>query len=320
MKNKLEKMPVISAVAEMPADFAPAPLEAPAEPQSALKNEPSWSSSGSEAYSLYLREIGQTVLLTPAEEVELAKRIKKGDRKAREQMIKANLRLVVKIARDYENLGIPLLDLISEGNIGLMRAVDRFDPSKGAKVSTYAAWWIKQAMHRALANQSRTIRLPIHVGAKLWLIRKAQALLLGRNGREPTNLELGKELHLTARRVGVYLSASHPPSSLDAPLADNQTHTLSEIVPDESGRNPYQELEQKTEVGMVQEMIKGLNLRERSILKARFGLEEADAQTLEEIGQGMGVTRERVRQIQQMALIKLRRQIEQLQTDQQVTA
>src|SRR5579862_4333339 len=157
--------------------------------------------SGNTAYTLYLREIGQTPLITPKQEVELAKRIKKGDETAPEQMIKANLRLVVKIAREYEDYGVPLLDLINEGNIGLMKAVERFDPTKGAKLSTYAAWWIKQAIRRALSNQSKTIRLPVHVGDKLLHIRRAAARLEDELGREPTNEELAEELDTTPARI-----------------------------------------------------------------------------------------------------------------------
>src|SRR5438067_6194535 len=160
------------------------------------------------ALQLYLREIGQVKLLTPKEEIELAKRIKKGDEQAREHMIKANLRLVVKIARDYDGLGLPLLDLINEGNIGLMKGVERFDPTKGAKLSTYASWWIKQAIKRALANQSKTIRLPVHVVDKIAHIRRAEALLHDVLGRAPTNEEVSDEVGVSAIRVAQYREAS----------------------------------------------------------------------------------------------------------------
>src|SRR6266853_6601288 len=180
------------------------------------------SYDGDTAFHLYLREIGQTPLLTPREEIELARRIKKGDRRAREQMIKANLRLVVKIARDYEGYGLPLLDLINEGNIGLMKGVERFDPKKGAKLSTYAAWWIKQSIKRALANQSRTIRLPVHVVDKMAHIRRAEAKLRDTLDREPTDEEVADDLGLQARRVWRYREASRAPVSLDAPLGDDE--------------------------------------------------------------------------------------------------
>src|SRR5213082_961185 len=164
----------------------------------------SGSYDGDTAFHLYLREIGQTPLLTPQEEIELARRIKRGDKKAREHMIKANLRLVVKIARDYEGYGLPLLDLINEGNIGLMKGVERFDPKKGAKLSTYAAWWIKQSIKRALANQSKTIRLPVHVVDKLAHIRKAEVKLREAMDREPTDEEVAADLGLSSRRVREY--------------------------------------------------------------------------------------------------------------------
>src|SRR5438876_1662277 len=176
------------------------------------------SYDGDTAFHLYLREIGQTPLLTPREEIELARRIRKGDRRAREQMIKANLRLVVKIARDYESYGLPLLDLINEGNIGLMKGVERFDPKKGAKLSTYAAWWIKQSIKRALANQSRTIRLPVHVVDKMARVRRAEVRLRETLDREPTDAEVADDLGLNARRVGRYREASRAPLSLDSPL------------------------------------------------------------------------------------------------------
>src|SRR2546422_1044775 len=167
---------------------------------------------------LYLREIGQVKLLTPKEEVALARRIKRGDKRAREHMIKANLRLVVKIARDYEGLGVPLLDLINEGNIGLMKGVERFDPRKGAKLSTYASWWIKQSIKRALANQSKTIRLPIHVVDKVAHIRRAEMRLRESLDRDPTDEEIAAELDLKPRRVREYREASRAPLSLDSPL------------------------------------------------------------------------------------------------------
>src|ERR1043165_5066046 len=174
------------------------------------------------AYTLYLREIGQTKLITPQEEIELAKRIQKGDDAAREEMIKANLRLVVKIARDYEEYGLPLLDLINEGNIGLMKAVERFDPTKGAKLSTYASWWIKQAIRRALANQSKTIRLPVHVGDKINHMRRAAVKFQEEFGREPTDEELAEELDTTALK---FLSCARPPFApppSTRPLATNR--------------------------------------------------------------------------------------------------
>jgi RNA polymerase primary sigma factor len=269
---------------------------------------------GDTAIKLYLREIGQVKLLTPQEEVELAARIKKGDKKAREQMIKANLRLVVKIARDYEGIGLPLLDLISEGNIGLMKAVERFDPAKGGKLSTYGSWWIKQSIKRALANQSKTIRLPVHLVDKISKMRRTSMRLQEELGREPTDEELGEELGTTASRVAQMRMAAIRPASLDAPIGDEDSNNFAEVVQDESADTPYEQLEEKTVTRMLQEMVKTLDPREATILRARFGLDGGSQKTLEEVGQKFGVTRERVRQIQNIALRKLRKMIEKMET------
>lgn len=273
-------------------------------------SEPLTSEPGASAYSLYLREIGQTRLLTPREEIVLAKRIAKGDAHARDQMIQANLRLVVKIAREFEDFGVPLLDLINEGNIGLMKAVERFDPAKGAKLSTYAAWWIKQSIRRALSNQSKTIRLPVHVGEKLLHMRRASVKLQEVFGREPTDEELADELGMSRARVTAYRSAAIRPASLDAPVGDDDTKRLGEIVQDERMDTPYQDLEDKTNTALLHELLRTLPERESRILRQRFGLEGDSEKTLEEIGAEFGVTRERIRQIQNIALQKLRKMIE----------
>src|SRR5437588_5157017 len=269
--------------------------------------------TGDSAFKLYLREIGQVKLLTPEEEIELAARIKKGDKKAREQMIRANLRLVVKIARDYEGIGLPLLDLISEGNIGLMKAVERFDPAKGGKLSTYGSWWIKQSIKRALANQSKTIRLPVHLVDKISKMRRVAMKLQEEFGREPTDEELGEELGISAARVGQMRTAAIRPASLDAPIGDDDSNNFSEVVQDENADTPYEQLEEKTVTRMLQEMVKTLDEREATILRFRFGLDGGPEKTPEEVGQKFGVTRERVRQIQNIALNKLRKMIEKLE-------
>jgi len=266
------------------------------------------------AIKLYLREIGQVKLLTPQEEIELAARIKRGDKKAREQMIKANLRLVVKIARDYDGIGLPLLDLISEGNIGLMKAVERFDPKKGGKLSTYGSWWIKQSIKRALANQSKTIRLPVHLVDKISKMRRVAMRLQEELGREPTDEELADELDMTATRVRQMRLAAIRPASLDAPIGDDESNNFSDLVEDENAITPYQDLEDKTVTGMLQEMVRHLDAREATILRYRFGLDGGSEKTLEEVGEKFGVTRERVRQIQNLALKKLRRMIEKLES------
>lgn len=183
--------------------------------------------------TLYLQEVGRTPLLTPLEEIQLAKRIKRGDAKAREQMIKANLRLVVKIARGYENYGLPLLDLINEGNIGLMKGVERFDPAKGAKFSTYGAWWIKQSIRRALANQSKTIRLPVHVVDKISNIRRTAMKLQEILGVEPDDDQIAQELGISTARVRQYRAAAVAPMSLDSPLGEDSDNRISDIIADE---------------------------------------------------------------------------------------
>ncbi len=268
---------------------------------------------GDSAIKLYLREIGQVPLLTIEEENSLAARIKKGDKAAREHMIKANLRLVVKIAHDYENFGLPLLDLISEGNIGLMKAVERFDPAKGGKLSTYGSWWIKQSIKRALANQSKVIRLPVHLVDKIAKMRRVSLKLQEEFGREPTDEELAEEMNMSPSRVAQMRTAAIRPASLDAPIGDDDSQTFSDLVQDDRATSPYEDLEDKTVTDMLQEMVKTLDPREATILRYRFGLDGGNEKTLEEVGQKFGVTRERVRQIQNIALKRLRKMIEKLE-------
>jgi RNA polymerase primary sigma factor len=260
---------------------------------------------------LYLREIGKVKLLTPQEEIELAKRIKKGDAAAREHMIKANLRLVVKIARDYDGLGLPLLDLISEGNIGLIKGVERFDPAKGAKLSTYAAWWIKQSIKRALANQSKTIRLPIHVVDKVAHIRRTEVKLREVLDRDPTDEEVAEDLGLKPQRVREYREASRAPVSLEAPLGlDDDAARVSEVVADTNAAAPFDHLVLSSDTELVQEVLGTLSPKEREVLDMRFGLASGTPKTLEEIGQHFHLTRERIRQIQNEALKKLRTKVD----------
>jgi RNA polymerase primary sigma factor len=302
----------LDSAAATSAQAQPAPVTKPEDPTPIPERERS-SYDGDTAIKLYLREIGQVKLLTPEEEIELAARIKKGDKKAREQMIKANLRLVVKIARDYEGIGLPLLDLISEGNIGLMKAVERFDPSKGGKLSTYGSWWIKQSIKRALANQSKTIRLPVHLVDKISKMRRVAMQLQEAFGREPTDEELGEELGIPTSRVTQMRLAAIRPASLDAPIGDEDSNNFAEVVQDENADTPYEQLEDKTVTGMLQEMVKKLDPREATILRFRFGLDGGSEKTLEEVGEKFGVTRERVRQIQNIALRKLRKMIEKIE-------
>ena len=256
---------------------------------------------------LYLREISKTPLLTPDEEVELAKRIKKGDKEARSHMIRANLRLVVKIAQDYAGYGLPISDLISEGNIGLMKAVERFDPKKGGKLSTYAAWWIKQSIKRALANQSKTIRLPVHMVDKIAKMRRISTMLAEALGREPTDEELADEIGLPRRKLAMLKQASQRPTSLDAPINEGEATEYGEIIGDERAVNPLEMLSDKNLQSQLDGLLSVLDERERKIIDERFGLTGKKPMTLEEVGRQFGVTRERIRQLQNSALTKMRR-------------
>src|SRR5882672_2335442 len=297
-KPRLSRAPRFSEAPSLTPTATPEVVVATVEAPEPKRNQ---AASG-DTLLLYLREIGQVKLLTRAEEIVLANRIKAGDEEAREHMIKANLRLVVKIARDYEGQGLPLLDLINEGNIGLMKGVERFDPTKGAKLSTYASWWIKQAIKRALSNQSKTIRLPDHVVDKLANIRRAEVKLHEILDREPNDEELADFLRMDVRRVKIYRQASKAPVSLDAPLSDDDSDQVSEIVADPNAAAPFERLVKETDTALLKEVLAGLTDREKAILAMRFGLNDGVEKTLEEIGKVFGVTRERIRQIEGEAL------------------
>src|SRR5467141_183952 len=256
---------------------------------------------------IYLQEISGTPLLTVQEEIELAAGIKKGDQKARAWMIKANLRLVVKIAHDYSNLGLPLLDLISEGNLGLMKAVERFDPAKGGKLSTYGAWWIKQSIKRALANQSKTIRLPVHLIDKIYKLYRASLTMSEELGREPTDEELSEEIGISSAKLSRLKTVSIRPASLNAPISDDDSTEFGEIVGDKDAQTPFELLRDKNLRNEVGGLLDVLDDREKKIIFQRFGLDGGKPKTLEEVGKKFGVTRERIRQLQNIALSKLRR-------------
>jgi RNA polymerase primary sigma factor len=256
---------------------------------------------------VYLREIARTPLLTVEEETALAERVMRGDEEARSQMITANLRLVVKIAQDYASYGLPVTDLISEGNIGLMKAVERFDPNRGGKLSTYAAWWIKQSIKRALANQSKTIRLPVHMVDKIAKVRRIGMLLAEALGREPTDAELADEVGLPRHKLAMIKLASQRPTSLDAPVNEGESTEYSEVIGDERATSPLDALADKNLHGELVGLLGLLDDRERRIIDVRFGLSGSKPMTLEEVGTLFGVTRERIRQLQNSAIVKMRK-------------
>lgn len=265
--------------------------------------------SDNKAISIYLREIGRIDLLTPEQEVELAARIKKGDEEARQQMITANLRLVVKIAKDYAKMGLPLLDLISEGNIGLTKAVERFDPAKGGKLSTYAAWWIKQSIKRAVANQSKTIRLPMHLVEKISRMRRTQYRLTEKLGRECTTQELARELEVAPSTVENWQLLALSPTSLNAPLGDSDG-VMEDVISDDRVKLPYDQINDRQLLSEVASLLHRLPDREKTILKYRYGLGGVKKETLETVAQRFNITRERVRQLQNRAVATLRDMME----------
>lgn len=255
---------------------------------------------------MYLKEIGTVPLLSAEEELNLAKRKAEGDEHAKERLIEANLRLVVSIAKRYTGRGMSFLDLVQEGNIGLMRAVEKFDYTKGYRLSTYATWWVKQAITRALADQSRTIRLPVHMVETVNRIRRAQRNLSVSLGREPSVDELAENLGMTRRRVTELLQASGDTVSLETPVGDEDGSSLGDFVADDSNESTEDKAESFLLREEIDEMLKGLSPREREVIILRFGLETGKPMTLEEVGKRFNVTRERIRQIETAALRKLR--------------
>ena len=261
---------------------------------------------GNDTMKVYMQEIGNYPLICKEDEVDLAAEIADGSESARQLLIQSNLRLVVKIAHDYKGLGLPLLDLISEGNIGLMRAADRFDPSKGAKFSSYAAWWIKQAMRRALANQSRTIRIPVQSATKMNKIKYTRNRLIIELGREPTDAEIANRVNLSERSVNTMRGLEMRWISLQAPIQIGETGSFEEMVPDRSKKQPDEFIDETDIMDRLDQLLEGLEDRESTVLKLRYGLDGTPPKTLEQISETLGRTRERVRQIQNQALAKLK--------------
>ena len=254
----------------------------------------------------YLKEIGSIPLLTQEQEQDLAKRKSEGDAEAGKKLVEANLRLVVSIAKRYTGRGMSFLDLVQEGNIGLMKAVEKFDYTKGYRLSTYATWWVKQSVTRALADQSRTIRLPVHMVEAVNRIRKAQRALAVKIGREPSNEEIGKEVGMSEKRVTELMQSSGDTVSLETPVGDEDGSNLGDFVADDSNASTEEKAESVFLREEIEQMLQGLNPREREVIILRFGLESGHPLTLEEVGKRFKVTRERIRQIETAALRKLR--------------
>jgi RNA polymerase primary sigma factor len=261
---------------------------------------------GEDSVQLYLRSIGRIKLLSASEEIELARRIGKGDEIAKKRLVQANLRLVVSVAKKYQGRGLPFLDLIQEGNLGLIRASEKFDPERGYKFSTYATWWIRQGITRSLADKSRTIRVPVHMVETINTLRKVTRKLAQEIGRRPTMEELAKAMNVSLTKIKDILAANRVPVSLDTPYGEDDDNSLAELVQDESSTPP----EISTETNLMASDIRGvlcvLTPREREILVLRYGLQDGQQRTLEQVGKLVGITRERTRQIELKALRALR--------------
>ena len=308
-----KKSPTPPAPKKLPVPApAPVPTPVPAPAPDLDPTEPGlpWEQLSSDERSplrTYLDQIGKTPLLTLEQETALARRVLKGDEAARQHMIQANLRLVVRIAKDYDDFGLPLMDLISEGNFGLIKAIERFDPDKGGKLSTYAAWWIKQAIKRALASNGKTIRLPVHMVDRIGQMRRTTHRLAAELGREPHNDEIAQAMDIPIAKVVHMKSVANRAASLDQPVGEEGDATLGDLVKDESERTPFESLRTKSDLSEIAELLAQLDQREADIMVLRFGLNGESPLTLEEVGVHFKLTRERVRQLQQSALMKLRR-------------
>ncbi|MEZ5327762.1 MAG: RNA polymerase sigma factor RpoD/SigA [Verrucomicrobiales bacterium] len=256
---------------------------------------------------IYMNEAASTPLLSPDEEKQLAIRIRNGDEEAVDHLVRANLRLVVKIAQDYANFGLALEDLIAEGNIGMLTAARRFDPEKGAKFSTYAAFWIKQAIRRALSNQISTVRLPVHIREKISRVRKVAQTLAAEMGSEPTKQDISRTTGIPMKTLEFLASVNLQPMSLDAPIADDSEMTFEATLADVEASSADEQMICEETLERIEPMLDSLDARERSIILHRFGLDGRPVRTLDQIGAEYGVTRERIRQIQNVALKKMRR-------------
>ncbi|HKU58811.1 MAG TPA: sigma-70 family RNA polymerase sigma factor [Gaiellaceae bacterium] len=284
-------------------------LEAEADAEADFQSdvdEPAELEFSADSLQLFLKDIGKVDLLTAAQEVELAKRIERGDHRAKQEMVEANLRLVVSIAKRYRNQGLPFLDLIQEGTIGLVRAAEKFDWRKGYKFSTYATWWIRQAVARALADKARTIRMPVHVVEKLNKIMRSERKLRSEQGREPTNLEIARDLDMTLEEVESIRRTSQAPVSLEKPVGDEEESEFGQFIEDEHTPLPDEAADTAFRAAALTKCLGALSYRERRVLELRYGLNGEQPRTLDEVGRTFQVTRERIRQIENQGLKKLR--------------
>ena len=254
---------------------------------------------------MYLKEIGRVPLLSATEEIEIAKRMGEGDERAKQQLTEANLRLVVSIAKRYVGRGMLFLDLIQEGNLGLIKAVEKFDYQKGYKFSTYATWWIRQAITRAIADQARTIRIPVHMVETINRMRQATNQLVYQNGHEPTPEELAKAMDMSVERVREIQRMAQEPASLESPVGEEEDSSLGDFVADENAEAPGKAADRAMVAQQINQALKSLTPREEKVIRLRFGLDDGRPRTLEEVGRDFGVTRERVRQIEAKAIRKL---------------
>jgi RNA polymerase primary sigma factor len=280
-------------------------VESEPEEEEPTSAQPDAAEVSTDSLQLFLKDIGKVPLLTAAQEVELSKRIERGDHRAKQQMVEANLRLVVSIAKNYRNQGLPFLDLIQEGTIGLVRAAEKFDYRKGFKFSTYATWWIRQAVARALADKARTIRMPVHVVEKLNKIGRVERKLLAELGHDPTADEIARELEIEREEVEQIRRSAQAPISLEKPVGDEEESEFGHFLADQSATAPDEAAETTLRKETLKRILCALSPRERRVLELRYGLDGQHPRTLDEVGRTFNVTRERVRQIENQSLKKL---------------
>ncbi|MBX5442810.1 MAG: sigma-70 family RNA polymerase sigma factor [Solirubrobacteraceae bacterium] len=300
--QEIEVVEDLDPAAEAAADVERAPDKRGRRKKAALDLRPDMTT---DSLQLFLKDIGKVRLLTAQEEVDLAKRIERGDLDAKQKMVESNLRLVVSIAKNYRNQGLPFLDLIQEGTLGLVRAAEKFDYRKGFKFSTYATWWIRQAIARALADKARTIRIPVHVVEKLNKIGRAERKLVTELGREPTAEEIAEVTGIDPEEVDSIKRSAQAPVSLEKPVGDEEESEFGQFIADERAESPYERAAEILTKEALREALENLSYRERRVLELRYGLGGEHPRTLDEVGRTFNVTRERIRQIENQSLKKL---------------